>query len=72
MVLICPTTFFFWVKQLFKYWKSWIKDVTLEIYINENVIECPGHFLSTLNGKFYMKSYVMNTLKIVIVDFLKE
>jgi len=31
-----------------------------------------GHSLSTINGKFYMKSYVMNTLKIVIVDFLKE
>jgi len=32
----------------------------------------PGYSLSTLNGKFYMKNYVMNTLEIIIVDFLKE
>jgi len=32
----------------------------------------PGHSLSILNGKFLMKSCVMNALKIVIVDFLKE
>jgi len=31
-----------------------------------------GHSLKTLKGKFYIKSYVMNALKIVIVDFLKE
>jgi len=30
------------------------------------------HSLSTLNCKFLMKSCVMNALKIVIDDFLKE
>jgi len=32
----------------------------------------PEHFLSTLNGKFLMKNCVLNALKIVIIDFLKE
>jgi len=32
----------------------------------------PGHSLSILNGKFNIKSFVMNALEIVIVDFLKE
>jgi len=32
----------------------------------------PGHSLSTLNGKFLIKSCVLNALKIVIVNFLKK
>ena len=38
----------------------------------ENVNECPGHYLNTLNGKFLMRSCILNTLEIVIIDFLKK
>jgi len=31
-----------------------------------------GHSLITLNGKFLMKNNILNTLEIVIVDYLKE
>jgi len=37
-----------------------------------NVNEYSGHSLETLNNKCIIKSCVFNTLKILIVDFLKE
>jgi len=49
---------------------KWKKEMGDMVNFYGNVNECP-HSLNTLNGKFLMKSCVLNALKFVIVDFLK-
>jgi len=47
-------------------------DYFASTYLLGNVNECLLTLLNTLNAEFLMKSCVLNALKIVIVNFLKE
>jgi len=48
------------------------KYLLIQFKKKEMLTSVPGHSLSTLNGKFLMKSFVFNALEIVIVDFLTK
>jgi len=43
----------------------------LSFNVRKTLTSAPRHSLSTLNGKFLTKNYVLNALEIVLFDFLK-